>query len=101
MPFLLHGVTNATTTAKASTTLDTDIIEGHIGEMCEVQEGTLLKDIMCEVQEETLLKDIMVKCVRCKRDVRAGDYDTHECSTLTYQSGGEDGIMGPEKTGFH
>ena len=31
---------------------------------------------------QTLLKDIMVKCVRCKRDVRAGDYDTHECSTL-------------------
>ena len=24
----------------------------------------------------------MVKCVRCKRDVRAGDYDTHVCSTL-------------------
>ena len=31
---------------------------------------------------QTLLKDIMVKCVRCKRDVRAGDFDTHECSTL-------------------
>ena len=31
---------------------------------------------------QTLLKDVMVKCVRCKRDVRAGDYDTHECSTL-------------------
>eukprot|EP00731_Ephydatia_muelleri_P011647 Em0006g541a len=31
---------------------------------------------------QTSLKDIMVKCVRCKRDVRAGDYDTHECSTL-------------------
>ena len=30
---------------------------------------------------QTLLKDIMVKCVRRKRDVRAGDYDTHECST--------------------
>ena len=29
-----------------------------------------------------ILKDIMVKCVRCKRDVKAGDYDTHECSTL-------------------
>ena len=72
MPLLLHGVTNTTTTAKASTTLDTDIIEGQ-----------------------------MVKCVRCKRDVRAGDYDTHECSTLTFQSGGEDGIKGPEKTGFH
>ena len=50
---------------------------------------------------QTLLKDIMVNCVRCKRDVRAGDYDTHECSTSTYQSGGEDGIKGPEKTGFH
>ena len=31
---------------------------------------------------QTLLKDIMVKCERCKRDVKAGDYDTHECSTL-------------------
>ena len=30
---------------------------------------------------QTLLKDIMVNCVRCKRDVKAGDYDTHECST--------------------
>ena len=48
---------------------------------------------------QTLLKDIMVKCVRCKRDIRAGDYDTHEYST--YQSGGEDVIKGPEKTGFH
>ena len=29
----------------------------------------------------------------------AGDYYTHECSTLaTYQSGGEDGIKGLEKT---
>ena len=39
MPLLRHGVTNTTTTAKASTTLDTDIIEGHNGEMCKVQEG--------------------------------------------------------------
>ncbi|KAL5516773.1 hypothetical protein EMCRGX_G002184 [Ephydatia muelleri] len=31
---------------------------------------------------QTLLKDIMVKCERCKRDVKAGDYDTHQCSTL-------------------
>ena len=31
---------------------------------------------------QTLLKDIMVKCERCKRDVKAGDFDTHECSTL-------------------
>ncbi|KAL5471210.1 hypothetical protein EMCRGX_G029301 [Ephydatia muelleri] len=31
---------------------------------------------------QTLLKDIMVKCERCKRDVKADDYDTHECSTL-------------------
>ena len=29
----------------------------------------------------TLLNDIMVKCVRCKRDIRAGDYDVRECST--------------------
>ena len=33
---------------------------------------------------QTLLKDIMVKCVRCKRDVRAGDY---ECSTLPTEAG--------------
>ena len=32
--------------------------------------------------DQTLLKDIMVKCERCKRDVKAGDFDTHECSTL-------------------
>ncbi|KAL5477661.1 hypothetical protein EMCRGX_G024486 [Ephydatia muelleri] len=31
---------------------------------------------------QTLLKDIMVKCERCKRDVKAGDFDTHQCSTL-------------------
>ena len=31
---------------------------------------------------QTLLKDIMVKCKRYKRDVKAGDFDTHECSTL-------------------
>ena len=30
----------------------------------------------------TLLKDMVVICGRCKRDVRAGDYDTHECNTL-------------------
>ena len=50
---LLRAVTNTTTTAQASATLDPGIIE-----------------------------DIMAKCVRCKRDIRAGDYNTHECSTL-------------------
>ena len=49
---LLQGVTNTTTTLKPAPPLI-----------------------------QTLLKDIMVKCVRCKRDVRAGDYDTHECSS--------------------
>ena len=28
----------------------------------------------------TLLEDIKVHCVACMRDVRAGDYYTHECS---------------------
>ena len=68
MHLLFHGVTNTTTTAKPAPPLI-----------------------------QTLLKDIMVKCVRCKRDIRAGDYDTHEC----YQSGGENGIKGLEKTGIH
>ena len=53
MPLLLHAVTNTTTTAQASATL-----------------------------VQTLLKDIMVKCERCKRDVKADDFDTHQCSTL-------------------
>ena len=48
---------------------------------------------------QTLLKDIMVKCVRSKKDIWAGDFDTHE--STTYQNGSEDGIKGPEKTGFH
>ena len=39
MPLLLHAVTNTTTTAQASATLGPDTIEGHNGEMCEVQEG--------------------------------------------------------------
>ena len=29
----------------------------------------------------TLLKDVMVHCIACKRDVKAEDYHTHECST--------------------
>ena len=49
---------------------------------------------------QTLLKDTMVKCERCKRDFKAGDFDTHECYS-TYQSRGEDGVKGPVKTGFH
>ena len=28
----------------------------------------------------TLLEDVKVHCVACMRDVRAGDYHTHECS---------------------
>ena len=28
----------------------------------------------------TLLEDIKVHCTACMRDVRAGDYHTHECS---------------------
>ena len=51
---------------------------------------------------QTLLKDIMVKCVRCNRDFRAGNYDTRECSTLPSKVEVKmASVHGPGKTGFH
>ena len=31
---------------------------------------------------QRLLCDVMVSCDTCNRDVRAGDYDSHECHRL-------------------